>query len=175
MKIREFEPSTDRAGVRRCFVELQEVERALDPQIPAGEEIADAYLVLMFERCAEFGGVVLVAESGGEVAGFVTVLTGYRSKEPDDDPAPFAYVSDLVVLEMHRGRGAGRALLHAAESRAREAGAPRLGLSVKAGNDPALALYAAEGFTPVELELSKPLDSGATDRPEHERTPGARR
>ncbi len=61
------------------------------------------------------------------------------------------------MLETHRGRGIGRALLRAAEARAREAGARSLQLSVKAGNAGASSLYAAEGFRETEIYLEKAL------------------
>jgi ribosomal protein S18 acetylase RimI-like enzyme len=44
------------------------------------------------------------------------VLTDCRSDAADDDPTPFAYVEDLVVLSSHRGRGFDRALLSRAEA-----------------------------------------------------------
>jgi ribosomal protein S18 acetylase RimI-like enzyme len=111
----------------------------------------------MFRRCAEFDGVVLVAEADGVVTGFVSVWTRYRSPEPNDDPAEHGYVSDLVVSAKHRGSGIGRALLRAAEARARQAGADRLRVSVKAGNTNALSLYSAEGFENSEIYLEKRL------------------
>jgi ribosomal protein S18 acetylase RimI-like enzyme len=157
VEIREFAPSRDRRAVRACFVDLQEFERGLDPRMPPGEQIADEYLDLMFRRCREFDGAVLVAEVEGAVVGFVTVWTRYRSSEPDDDPREHGFISDLVVLAAHRGCGFGRSLLRAAEARAREAGARELRLSVKAGNTGALALYSAEGFAESEIYLEKPL------------------
>src|SRR5262249_49029378 len=112
---------------------------------------------LMFQRCREFAGVVLVAEMDAAVVGFVTIWTRYRSCEPDDDPAEHGFVSDLVVLAKHRGRGIGRRLFRAAEARAREGGARKMCLSVKAGNAGARFLYAAEGFEDAEIYLEKPL------------------
>jgi ribosomal protein S18 acetylase RimI-like enzyme len=157
VEIREFDPSRDRAAVRACFIELQDFERGLVPGMPAGEQIAAAYLRMMFDRCREFDGVVLVAEVGGVVVGFVSLWTRYRSSEPDDDPSAHGFVSDLVVSGPHRGHGIGRSLLHAAERRAREAGMPSLRLTVKAGNTGARALYEAEGFAESELYLEKRL------------------
>ena len=157
MKIREYEPSRDRQAVRTCFVDLQDFERKLDPRIPPGEQVADAYLDLMYRRCQEFDGALLVAEVDGVVVVFVTVLTRYRSPEPDDDPLEHGFVSDLVVLAAHRGRGFGRSLLRPAEAQARSAGAGVLRLSVKAGNAAALALYSGEGFAAWEIYLEKPL------------------
>jgi ribosomal protein S18 acetylase RimI-like enzyme len=157
VEIREFDPSRDRGAVRTCFVGLQDFEREFDPRMPPGERVADAYLDLMFRRCREFDGAVLVAEFDGVVVGFVTLWTRFRSSEPDDDPREHGFVSDLVVLAAYRGRGFGRSLLRAAEARAREAGACELRLSVKAGNAGALALYSAEGFAESEITLEKPL------------------
>jgi ribosomal protein S18 acetylase RimI-like enzyme len=155
--IREFDSLRDHDAVRSCAIELQDFERELDPRIPPGEQIADRYLDRMFRRCAEFDGVVLVAEADGSVSGFVSVWTRYRSSEPADDPAEHGYVSDLVVSAGHRGRGIGRALLRAAEARARQAGVDTLRVSVKAGNTSALSLYSAEGFENSEIYLEKRL------------------
>ena len=155
--IREFDSLRDHDAVRSCAVELQDFERELDPRMPPGEQITDRYLDLMFRRCAEFDGVVLVAEADGAVTGFVSVWTRYRSLEPNDDAAEHGLVSDLVVSAKHRGRGIGRALLRAAEARARQAGADTLRVWVKAGNASALSLYSAEGFENSEIYLEKRL------------------
>lgn len=160
--IREYDAVRDHDAVRACCVELQDFERALDPRMPPGERIADAYLKLMFDRCDEFAGVTLVAESGGSVVGYVAVWTCYRSREPDDDPDEHAFVPDLVVSATHRGHGTGRALLRAAEARARDAGAASIELSVKAANTGARALYSSEGFEESEISLRKRI--AQTDR-----------
>ncbi|HKA13528.1 MAG TPA: GNAT family N-acetyltransferase [Myxococcota bacterium] len=158
MSIREWDPASDRAAVRACFVELQDFERQIEPGIPPGAEIADAYLDSMLSRCREFEGVVLVAEEAGAVVGFLTLWTRFRSSEPDDDPSEHGFVSDLVVSAPHRRRGIGRSLLNAAQARAREAGARVVRLSVKAGNAGARSLYEAEGFAAREICLEKRLD-----------------
>jgi len=157
LTIRAYDPDSDYPAVRRCFVELQETERAIDPDMPAGDDIAEAYLDKLFERGREYDGVVLIADLDGAVAGYVAVFRRYHSDEPDDDPSDHAYLSDLVVAKPHRGTGVGRALLRAAEECARAAGAPVIRLGVKAGNDPALALYAKEGFRESVLMLAKQL------------------
>jgi ribosomal protein S18 acetylase RimI-like enzyme len=162
VEIREYDPARDRPAVRACFVELQDFERGLDPRMPPGEPVADAYLELTFRRCDEFGGVALVADVEGRVVGLVVVWTRYRSSELIDNPQEHGYIPDLVVSASHRGLGIGRSLLRAAEARAREAGAASLRLSVKAGNIGAQALYSAEGFVESDIYLEKAItDSGA--------------
>ena len=162
VEIREYDPTRDHDAVRACCVELQEFERGLDPRMPPGDLIADAYLRLILARCSEFSGVVLVAHIDRVVVGYVAVWTRYRSSEPDDDPHEYGFIPDLVVSATHRGRGIGRALLRAAEARVRDVGARSLRLSVKAGNTAARALYSAEGFMESEIYLEKALiDRGA--------------
>ncbi|HEY2386153.1 MAG TPA: GNAT family N-acetyltransferase [Candidatus Binatia bacterium] len=144
------------AGLRACFVELQEYERALEPAMPPGERVADEYLARMLERCREWDGAVFVAIDDGAVAGFVSVWAQVPP-EPDEPDRPYAFVSDVVVLERLRGRGIGRALLAAAERHARAGGAAVLRLDVMVGNAGARRLYEDEGFVPRRVEMAKPL------------------
>ena len=57
------------------------------------------------------------------------------------------WLEDLYVRESARRGGLGRALVEAALARARERGCRRIELDVNEDNAPALALYAACGFT----------------------------
>jgi len=155
--IRDYDPQRDAVALRVCFVELQEVERRLDPAAPRGEEIADAYLERMFARCATWAGRVFVAEEDGAVVGFACVWGLVPQQEPDDPPAPYAYVSDLVVLPPWRGRGIGRALIAHAEVYARAQGVGWLDIGVMAENRSARRLYERLGFAPIHVEMRKKL------------------
>jgi len=154
--IRDYDPARDRAAVRACFAELQDVERGLEPVLPEGHAVADAYLDFMFARCAEWDGAVFVAEEDGAVVGFICVW----ARVPPDDPSErrfSAHVSDLVVLPAWRGRGIGRALIARGEAYARARGAERLRIGVLAKNEGARRLYAATGFHEVYVLLAKAL------------------
>jgi len=144
------------AGLRACFVELQDFERTLEPEMPPGGRVADEYLERMLDRCRTWDGAVFVALVAGEVTGFVCVWARVPP-EPDEPGRPYAFVSDLVVLERRRGRGIGRALLAAAERHARAASAAVLRLDVMVGNGAARRLYEDEGFAPRRVEMAKPL------------------
>ncbi|MGH7579717.1 MAG: GNAT family N-acetyltransferase [Gemmatimonadales bacterium] len=157
MTVRDF-AAADLPRVRACFIELQELERALDPRIPAGASVADAYMEGLFRRCEVSAGRLFVAEDEGRVIGFVSVLGACVPDSPDDGSAPFAYVDDLVVLEAYRRRGVGSALLRRAEAYALACGRSSLRLRVKGGNQRARAFYARAGFTDYEVELEKQLD-----------------
>jgi ribosomal protein S18 acetylase RimI-like enzyme len=155
--IQDYEPARHWDQVRSCVVELQEFERGLEPSLPRGEEMADAYLTFLLERCSRTAGRVLVAEVDHVVVGFVAVLARVAPEEPDEDQTPYAYISDLVVLPHHRQRGIGRALLDRAEVFARNSGARLLRVGVLSKNEPAARLYRTAGFTDYQLQLVKRL------------------
>src|SRR5439155_22316864 len=60
--IRDYEPARHRDQLRSCVVELQEFERGLEPALPPGEEMADAYLAFLLERCSRASGRGFVAK-----------------------------------------------------------------------------------------------------------------
>jgi ribosomal protein S18 acetylase RimI-like enzyme len=155
--IRDFDPSRDGIALRDCFIELQNYERQLDPGKPEGSAIAEACLNRMFARCREWDGRVFVAEVAGQVVGFACVWARVQPDEPDENPAEYAFVSDLVVSAAYRRREIGSQLLSAAEVYARDRGAKSLRIGVLARNSAARRLYASHGFAEYEVELAKQL------------------
>ncbi|HZG05092.1 MAG TPA: GNAT family N-acetyltransferase [Streptomyces sp.] len=84
----------------------------------------------------------LVAELDGKLAGYIRLVQPTRLASN----AHVRQIQGLVVDDWARGRGVGRALLRAAMEEARRQGASRITLRVLGHNEPARALYAAEGF-----------------------------
>ncbi|WP_240135971.1 GNAT family N-acetyltransferase [Streptomyces sp. MUM 178J] len=86
----------------------------------------------------------LVAEdpADGSVLGYVRL----GLPTPLDCNRHVRQIQGLAVADRARGRGVGRALLHAACEEARRQGAIRITLRVLGHNAPARALYASEGF-----------------------------
>jgi ribosomal protein S18 acetylase RimI-like enzyme len=125
--------------------------------MPPGDDIADACVALMLERCKQCGGRILVAEVDGEVAGYVTILPKVKSEELQDGSLEYGLISDLVISEPFRGLGLGQLLLEAAESYARACKVRYLRIGVLAGNDIAKNLYTSAGFSPFYTELEKNL------------------
>jgi ribosomal protein S18 acetylase RimI-like enzyme len=156
ISVREYK-AEDYEAVRDCFVELQDHERAIDEHMAEGAMVAKKYLDYMFARCAETGGKVFVAEAEHRVIGFVSIWTKIKTKAIEEREYEYAYVSDLVVLNEHRGRGAGKALLERAEEYARLEGARILRIGVLAKNEVARSLYKKLGFEERIVELSKRL------------------
>jgi GNAT superfamily N-acetyltransferase len=149
--IREYQ-NGDAAALRQCVVILQDAERAIDPRLLPGEVMADAYCTRIHARCREAAGKIFMAEEDSLVVGFSTILADEPFTELDDPPGHYALITDLVVLESHRGRGIGRLLLERAEAYAKQAGAKELRIGVLSGNRMARQLYVDVGFQP-HLEL----------------------
>jgi len=111
--------------------------------IPALRALPNALVLLAFADDAAIGIAVCFV-------GFST----FRAR-------PLLNIHDLAVLPQHRGKGAGRALLQAAEDHARQEGYCRLTLEVLESNSGARALYRRFGFGNSTLSrfLVKPLDA----------------
>jgi GNAT superfamily N-acetyltransferase len=119
------------------------------------EEIgeADARVVRAFFEKPPEGAALLVAESEGAALGFIylEVLRDYFVGEAH------GHVGILAVTEAAEGRGAGAALMRAAEGWARERGFRRLTLNVFDGNTRARAIYEHLGYRPETLRYVKLL------------------
>jgi len=72
-------------------------------------------------------------------------------------------VSNLFVVPERRGEGVGTALLDEAERTLRERGADRVALEALADNDRARSFYAARGYDPHRVELTKSLGDDVID------------
>lgn len=159
MHIREFVARTDMAQVRECLIELQNHEKRIDPRMPSGEEIVDAYMPEMLGRCDECEGKIFVAEVDSEIAGYVTVLTKVRSEELAAGDFEFGLVTDVVVLKKFRNNGLGRELMAAAEAYARVCEVKWLRIGALENNQTARTLYASMGFSGLYVELEKDLSN----------------
>lgn len=84
--------------------------------------------------------IVLVADAGDELAGFVALQGGVFRRNRHS-----GYLV-LGVSQAYGGRGLGRGLMEAIEARARQQSFHRLELTVMTHNERALALYRKLGF-----------------------------
>lgn len=88
-------------------------------------------------------GATLVARDEAGIAGCVQLVPAWAPNQPHR-----AEIGKLLVHRRARRRGLGRALMLAAEERARQAGLTLLTLDTRRG-DAADALYRALGWTPA--------------------------
>jgi GNAT superfamily N-acetyltransferase len=149
--------AADVKGILDCVRELQAYERVFEPRMIAPRDIGAAYLDWLDADCRQSAGAILVAEAGGEIAGYVCVLARVECRERDEIEYDHALVADLVVREAWRGRGIGRALLDAAERYATDNGAKWLRISVLHANGRACRVYEDFGFRPRLVEMEKTL------------------
>jgi GNAT superfamily N-acetyltransferase len=99
------------------------------------------------------GTLLLVAETAdAEPIGHVWVTL---DRQPGSGSG--AWIYDIEVLEEHRGKGYGRALLQAAERETARHGVTAIGLNVFAANPVARHLYESAGYEPTSLQMRKGL------------------
>lgn len=107
-----------------------------------------------FERQIENGdAVILVADEAGTVVGYA-----YGSKEPRDWNMlldEHGALHDVFVDEPARKNGAGKMLVVAMIDRLERLGCARVVLSTMVGNVAAQKLFAACGFRPTMLEMTR--------------------
>jgi ribosomal protein S18 acetylase RimI-like enzyme len=120
---------------------------ALDPMGGATPLTADVKQRLLPALREQPQALLLLAFDGERAVGLATCFLGFSTFAA----RPLLNVHDLAVLPACRGRGVGRALLLAAEERARARGCAKLTLEVREDNERARYLYASQGFRDFEL------------------------
>ena len=99
-------------------------------------------------------GFVGLAEEEEALRGYFVLTFGYDLEWNGRD----AFLTELYLVPLARGRGFGRRLLLEAEAKAAGRGARALHLVVRPENAPALGLYLTTGFRETERRLlTKPL------------------
>ena len=157
--VRPYDQGTDHTAVRELWSNglldntrdaalgypptlVEEEEHFVHETLQAGDmvDIRAAYGTLGF-------WVVVVQDSGGGDGGGGTVVgcVGLRAGAGKG----VADIGRFTVARTHRGRGAGRMLLAALEERARAQGFGSVTATTVSLNAPALAAFAACGFTEV--------------------------
>jgi GNAT superfamily N-acetyltransferase len=100
----------------------------------------------------------LVATQGDDVVGLVTVHLRYTMNHD----APIAQITLLVVDETVRSRGAGRALVQAAEEWARSRGTKRITVTTALHRDGAHAFYEKVGYAHTGRRYGKDFPTPGT-------------
>lgn len=94
---------------------------------------------------------VAEGEDGSPMGALAIEQSKHFTGEPQD------YIGELAVVEAAEGRGAGAALLAAAETWARQHDATRIALDTGAANTRARAFYARHGYAEESVKLVKLL------------------
>jgi ribosomal protein S18 acetylase RimI-like enzyme len=154
--IRLYTPA-DRPQIEACVVQLQDYEGRLDRYCPPGEQIAEAYVSDLLDKCARQRGKIYVAEAQGKVIGFIGLVIE-QENDVTTSLREFSYITDVVVLPEFRGQGIGATLMAKADAYARESGYSALAVNVLANNDAALSLYQKMGFRHYVVLMLKELE-----------------
>jgi len=138
---------------------LVALHHEFDPQrfVAPGPRTEQGYGSFLVSQLEREDVIVLVAEGGGAVLGYA-----YAGLEGNDWMAlrgPAGVIYDLVVDPGRRRGGVGRTLLQAALGALAERGAPRVLLSTATQNEAAQQLFAAEGFRPTMVEMTRERSS----------------
>lgn len=107
----------------------------------------DAETRTYFETSRE-APIVFVAEVDSRVVGFLEL--DYRKYAPGCASSPVPFVEGWYVEPALQGRGIGRALIEAAEVRARAAGHHEMASDAELENTDGIAAHVAVGYTEVE-------------------------
>jgi ribosomal protein S18 acetylase RimI-like enzyme len=155
----------DVSALGRLGALLVRLHHGFDPErfIAPGPGTEAGYGGFLGSELERAEAIILVAEQGGAVVGYV-----YAGMEGNDWMAlrgPAGAIYDIVVDPECRGRGAGRRLLDAALGELAARGAPRVVLSTATPNETAQRLFAGAGFRSTMIEMTRetpgPLKKGA--------------
>jgi GNAT superfamily N-acetyltransferase len=154
--IRPFE-ATDREAAVELFIQLNRHEFAI-----TGDRRTDLggaeFCVEDMVHAVEQGAVALVAENAGLVVGLLVWVAHTDEAYMAETARRHGSVQDIVIADVHRGKGIGQALLAEAERLTREAGMRRLKLTVLSGNDVAVDAYGRFGFRDYARVMVKDFD-----------------
>jgi aminoglycoside 6'-N-acetyltransferase I len=96
--------------------------------------------------------IVFLAEVDGRIVGFLEM--DYRKYAPGCTSSPVPFIEGWYVEPALQGRGIGRALMAAAESRARAEGYTEIGSDAGLDNADGIAAHLAVGYQEVERIVS---------------------
>jgi ribosomal protein S18 acetylase RimI-like enzyme len=151
--------AADAPALGRLGALLVRVHHEFDPLrfLAATPQTEAGYGRFLASQVAAEDAFVLVAERGGEVVGYA-----YATLEGHDWMSlrgPAGALHDLAVDPDHRRTGAGRALLDEMLRTLASHGAPRVVLSTAYANGMAQRLFAAAGFRPTMIEMTRETDA----------------
>ncbi|WP_188110466.1 GNAT family N-acetyltransferase [Aeromicrobium ginsengisoli] len=127
----------------------EKVEAGLWPEEHALDLSRAEQAETLADGMATPGHDLFVGVVDGVVAGNLWLYTDPKQ------PVQSTYIYDIEILEPHRGRGLGRALLAAAEAWCAERGSASVRLNVFAPNATARALYDSAGYEPTSTHMMK--------------------
>lgn len=136
---------------------LMRLHYGFNPQrfMAPGDHPEQGYAQFLDAQLADPAMLVLVAERGGDIVGYI--YAGIEPQSFKELRERAGYIHDILVTDAARGAGVGPRLLETAVAWLREQGVPRVLLWTAAPNDKARTLFAAHGFSPTMVEMTREL------------------
>lgn len=120
------------------------------------EPVEQGYGSWLASQLAEPGTVLLVAEAGGVIAGYL--YGGLEERDWMLLRDSCGMIHDVFVGEAFRRRGIARRLMTAGIAALHAKGAPRVGLNTATQNLEGQALFRSLGFRPTLVEMMRERD-----------------
>lgn len=155
---------SDLPAIGRLGALLIRTHHAFDPlrfMAPPGDP-EGGYARFLGTQLARDDVVVLVAERGDEIAGYLYAAIEPRSWRELRDEAGF--IHDVVVAPQFRREGIASRLVDAAAAWCAARGVPRIALWTAERNQGAQQLFARLGFRRTMIEMTRELEPPATSR-----------
>ena len=149
----------DVPGLGRLGALLVRTHHDFDPKrfIPPTRQTEQGYASFLGSQLEEANAGVLVAVQDGEVIGYT--FSGMEGQDWKSLRGPAGVLYDIIVHPDRRGLGVARMLLDATVARLKSLGAPQIVLSTAQRNTSAQRLFAAAGFRPTMIEMTRELDA----------------
>ncbi len=147
----------DRGALGRLWQELMDFHYQLDPKgFEMREDALDIWLPWLDEWLADPERVVLVADTG-------TDLVGYIFGKPEEGPPVYerrnhGTIAEVCVTASSRRRGVGGKLVGALFEWFRERGLPEVHIGAAACNPVSNAFWRAMGFSPHMVQMRRVVE-----------------
>ena len=154
MIIREHKPE-DREAIEKCIAEFNKEECVYTPHFWVDYDVSKTYFDYLNKKISEGNGKIFVAVEEGNIVGYVAV-----KMEVEDSPRnvikKYGYISNVMILKEHRGKGFGEALVKKAEEFTKGNGSNNIALDVQIGNL-AINLYHKLGYKERSMWMEKEI------------------
>ena len=147
----------DLPALGRLGAHLMRAHYACDPNrfMAPGDDPSGGYAWFLGTQLRDRDVVVLVAERGGAVVGYV--YAGLEPQSWKELREAAGFIHDIVVDETGRRHGVASALMEGAMAWLRERGAPRVMLWTADQNEAAQRLFTKLGFRRTMMEFTREL------------------
>ena len=148
----------DLEAVGRLGAALLRAHYDFDPQrfMQGGPDAEDGYAWFLNTQLDRPDSLVLVAEAGGQVVGYL--YAGIEPRNWKELREEAGFIHDILVDEGSRGAGIALLLMDAAVAWFRERGLPRAILWTAARNTHAHRLFERLGFRSTMIEMTRELE-----------------